>query len=89
MTNTTNNKRTEVAENFMKRVDKLSTGRSTSDKYFGIITHLHDKTATKCRMFSVSKSTIIPSGAHSIRSIRSYINAWTNDILKQEDTINA
>lgn len=79
MTESTSSKRSIVAENFLKRVDKLSTGRQTSDKYFGVIKNIHRKTEKKSRMFSVSRSTVIPSGAHSISSIRSYINAWKEE----------
>ena len=98
MTNSTLNKRVEVAKNFMKQVNKLSAGRQISDKYFGIIKHLypaHDpacrypKSEAKRRLFSVSKSTIMPSGARSISSIRKYVMAWANDVCKMEDTDNA
>lgn len=95
MTNSTLNKRVEFAKNFMKQVNKLSAGRQISDKYFGIIKHLHAKSDPTCRypkrevrLFSVSKSTIMPSGARSITSIRKYVMAWANDVCKMEDTTN-
>ena len=95
MTNSTLNKRAEFAKNFMKQVNKLSAGRQISDKYFGIIKHLHPKSDPTCRykqrqsrLFSVSKSTIMPSGARSITSIRKYVMAWANDVCKMEDTTN-
>ena len=96
MTNSTLNKRAEFAKNFMKQVNKLSAGRQISDKYFGIIKHLHPKSDPTCRykqrqsrLFSVSKSTIMPSGARSISSIRKYVMAWANDVSKMKDTDNA
>lgn len=97
MTNSTLNKRAEFAKNFMKQVNKLSAGRQISDKYFGIIKHLHPKSDPTCRypkheakrrLFSVSKSTIMPSGARSITSIRKYVMAWANDVCKMKDTTN-
>lgn len=86
MTESTSSKRSIVAEHFLKQVNKLSAGRKISDKYFGVIKHLHPKSDPTCRykqrqsrLFSVSQSTIMPSGAYSIRRIRSYINAWKEE----------
>ena len=96
MTNSTLNERVEVAKNFMKQVNKLSAGRQVVDERFGIIKHLYAKrdparrySTREVRLFSVSKSAIMPSGARSISSIRKYVMAWANDVSKMKDTDNA
>lgn len=76
MSESTSSKRSIIAKNFMKQVNSLQPGQQITDEYFGIIKYLYPKDGKKYRMLAVSKSTIIPSGGHSIRIIRSFINAW-------------
>ena len=70
----------QIVKNFMANVNKLSVGRSTYDKYFGKIKLYKKATGYGTRRFSVSESTVLPSGGnYTLGSIRKVLSSWVAD----------
>jgi len=59
----------QILDSFMSRVNKLSVGRTTKDKYYGTV-RLVTPAICCARKFSVSGSRMIPNGAYTIGGLR-------------------
>lgn len=70
----------EIMKSFMSRVNKLTVGRSTYDKFFGTVTLKKAATETKnsSRKFSVSDSSMIRSGAYTLGGLRKALSKAIN-----------
>lgn len=77
----------KILKDFMARVNKLTVGRSTSDKYFGKVTLKKSADYTKginkflgrtgygTRKFSVSGSRTIKNGSYTLTGLRAKLEA--------------
>lgn len=77
----------KILKSFMSNVNKLSVGRSTTDKYYGKVTLIksadHSKAYNKycnrtgygTRKFSVARSMMIPNGCYTLGGLRSKLDS--------------
>lgn len=80
-----------ILDSFMSRVNKLTVGRSTKDKFYGKVTLIKsaDNSRGKCealnrtgygtRKFSVSESKMIANGKYTLKGIRNALLNAIND----------
>ena len=76
-----------ILKDFMTRVNKLSVGRSTKDKFYGKVTCIRsadygrgyncylDRTGYGTRKFAVSGSKMISNGAYTLSGLRKKLTA--------------
>lgn len=69
----------EIMTTFMARVNKLTVGRKTSDKFFGTVSLKKPASATASgsRKFSV-KSKMIKSGSYTLSGLRKALSTAIN-----------